>query len=136
MTTLATFCSRCQFKFPKRSYKFCPMCGVTRLPISLESSSTDELEDERSVGTTRPSSLPIPTYEQIYVHHPQSVKEVGKLYGKKFLVTYYKDEYHKYLNNQMRARDWLLKEEGLFEEDLTKNREQWRAVLTKAMPRT
>jgi len=75
------------------------MYCTCRLLFSIDSSSTNELEEEPTIGTNRPCSMPIPTYEQIYVHHLRSLKEKGKLYGKKFLLAYYVDEYHKYMNN-------------------------------------
>lgn len=128
MTTIATSCSHCHHKFKKQSYKFCPMCGSRRLPFLIDNSSSDEVGGELVVGTTRARSLPIPTYEQIFVHHPRILKEEGKLYGKKFLSTYYVDEYHKFMNNQLKAKVWL-QEEGFLEDNQTRTREEWRLAL-------
>lgn len=82
MTTLAKLCSHCGHKFKNVAYKFCPMCATPRFPLPSE-----ELDVGPPVETNRPHSLPIPTYEQIYVHYPKSLKEHGKLYGKKIPIS-------------------------------------------------
>lgn len=129
MTTPATLCSRCRHKFENVAYKFCPMCATPRFPIPLvDGSSSEELDVRPLVETSRPHSLPIPTYEQIYVHYPKNLKEHGKLYGKKFLLAYYFDEYHKYMNNQLKAKV-KLKEEGFLDPNEERSREEWRDAL-------
>jgi len=63
------------------------------LSFLIDSSSIEETQIEQTIGTSRPRNAPIPSYEYIYVHHPQRLKEYGKLYDEKILQTYYGDEY-------------------------------------------
>ena len=83
------------------------VCGTRHLSFLIDGSSTDETEVEPAIEIHRSHTLPIPTYEKNYVHHPKTLKEVGKLYGKKFLMAYYIDEYYKFLNNELKAKVWL-----------------------------
>ena len=128
MNMLVKVCARCHHKFVDVSYKYCPMCGTRRLSILVDNSSTDEASVELGTGINMPRNLPIPTYEQIYVHHPRSLKEDGKLYGKKFLSTYYIDEYYKFMNNQQKAKLWL-KKGGFRDHNRGGNREEWRSAV-------
>ena len=104
------------------------MCGTRHLPVLIDGSSTDEIEVERTTESHRSLSLPIPTYEQIYVHHPKNLKEEGKLYGKKFLMAYYIDEYYKFLNNQLKAKVWL-QEDSLSNQIVQGSQMEWRSIL-------
>jgi len=71
MSTLATLSFCCHDKFVDGAYKYCPMCATCCFPFLLDGSSIDELEIEPTSGTSKLYSLPTPTYEQIYVHHPR-----------------------------------------------------------------
>ena len=128
MTNLLASCSCCQHEFKHRSYKYCPMCDTRRLQVLTNGSLTEEIEVERTIKSHRSRSLPIPTYEQIYVHHPKNLKEEGKLYGKKFLMAYYIDEYYKFLNNQLKAKVWL-QEDSLSNQNVQGSRMEWRSTL-------
>lgn len=114
-------CCNCRHKFVDDAYKFCPMYATYRLLFSMDASTTEELD----VGEQQHRGHPIPSYEQIFVHTPL---KKGKLYKRKFLSTYYPDEYHKCLNNQEKAKGWLTKE-GFLNPDDKKSHEKYLADL-------